>query len=67
MAKKKASKTGMEQTDSKVRPVRLDLSPETHHLLRKVAADADMSMAAFARDALEAVLKAEAKRRGIKG
>lgn len=47
-------------------PVRLDLSPETHRLLRRVAADEDKSMAAYARDLLESHLKDEAKRRGIK-
>jgi hypothetical protein len=32
-----------------IKPVRLDLSPSEHHLLRRRAADANMSMAKFAR------------------
>ena len=33
----------------KTKPVRVDLDPDIHHALRKVAADQNVSMAAFAR------------------
>ena len=48
------------------RPVRLDLPPDVHRLLRLIAADEEVSMAFYARNALETHLKAEAKRRGVK-
>jgi hypothetical protein len=67
VARKQAKKAEMiPAAEPVLKPVRLDLTPETHHLLRRVAADADMSMAAYARDTLERVLKEEAKKRGIK-
>lgn len=53
-------------TEPNQKPVRVDFDPETHHLLRKVAADEGVSMAAFARTTLEKVIRDEAKRRGIK-
>lgn len=49
-----------------LRPVRVDLTHEAHRLLRLIAADADMSMASYAREALTGHLKDEAKRRGIR-
>lgn len=68
MARKRQEKEDViAPAETKLRPVRLDLSPETHRLLRLVAADQEVSMAAFARDFLESHLKDEAKRRGIKG
>lgn len=67
MGRKSAEKKEMPSTtEPKTKPVRLDLSPEFHRLLRLVAADSEMSMASYARDALEGHLAAEAKRRGIK-
>jgi hypothetical protein len=48
------------------RPVRLDLMPDDHRLLRQLAAKRDMSMAAFARDSLVKVVREEAKKEGIK-
>jgi len=67
MARKKTEKDmPAVEADPKVRPVRLDLSPEVHRLLRLVAADRDVSMASYARDQLEKHLREEAKRRGIK-
>jgi hypothetical protein len=47
-------------------PIRLDLPLDIHHLLRKVAADENVSMAAYARDHIAKHLKEEAKRRGIR-
>jgi hypothetical protein len=70
MAKKKTKKDEempTTQAEPKLKPVRLDLSAEVHRLLRLVAADEGVSMAAYARDAFEQHLRAEAKRRGIKG
>jgi plasmid stability protein len=66
MGRKKTEKIMPAAAENKVRPVRLDLPPDVHRLLRLVAADEDMSMAAYARDKLEQVLRDEAKRRGIK-
>jgi plasmid stability protein len=67
MARVRTKKTAMEAiADVKTKPVRVDLSPEVHRLLRLVAADSDMSMAAYARDFLERHLKAEAKSRNIR-
>jgi hypothetical protein len=67
MAKKKTGKKGMSTaSETTLKSVRLDLTPEVHRLLRRVAAGADMSMASYARDTLERVLREEAKRMGIK-
>jgi hypothetical protein len=67
MARKRTEKKEMVAAEPALRPVRLDLTPEIHRLLRLVSADEEMSMAAYARDALGTVLKEEAKKRGIKG
>lgn len=48
------------------RPVRLDLEPEVHRLLRLVAADSEQSMASYAREVLHRHLRGEAERRGIR-
>lgn len=45
--------------------VRLELTLEYHHLLRKVAAEYNMSMAEYARTFLVAMLNKEAKDMGI--
>lgn len=47
------------------RPIRVDLSTETHRLLRLVAADSDSSMYSFALNALDRLVRKEAERRGI--
>ena len=68
MARKQATeKEAVETGEPKAKPVRLDLSAEVHRLLRLVAADANESMASYARTAIEEHLRAEAKRRGLKG
>lgn len=54
------------EVDETTHAVRLDLPTRTHKLLRRVAADEDVSMAAYARDLLSRHLEDEAKRRGIK-
>jgi hypothetical protein len=61
MARKKVGTKMPVATETKTKPVRLDLTPEDHHLLRKRAADANMSMAAFARMMLLKLLKGGAK------
>jgi len=68
MAKKKTDKPDMNTAaEPALKPVRLDLSPADHRLLRLLAADDEVSMAAYARLALESHLREESKRRGIKG
>jgi plasmid stability protein len=68
MARKIGKATTMQvEAEPKLKPVRLDLSEDVHRLLRLVAADEGVSMAAYARDAFEGHLRAEAKKRGIKG
>jgi plasmid stability protein len=67
MARKKPEKTEMPATETETKPVRVDLPPDVHRLLRLVAADEGVSMAAYARDSLEQSVRAEAKRRGLKG
>lgn len=67
MAKKKSEQTEMPATaEPKTRPVRLDLPPDVHRLLRLVAADEEVSMASYARELLARVLREEAKKRGLK-
>lgn len=66
MARKRPEKKMSTRLDEATHAVRLDLPTRTHRLLRRVAADADVSMAAFARDLLSRYLEDEAKRRGIK-
>jgi hypothetical protein len=67
MARKKTGKKAMPAAaEVETKPVRLDLSPDVHRLLRKVAADEGLSMAAYARKFLEAHLRDEAKHRGLK-
>jgi plasmid stability protein len=65
MARKKAEGPKVEP-EAKLKPVRLDLSPRAHRLLRMVAAHEDASMAAYARDALTRLLETEARRLGIR-
>jgi hypothetical protein len=61
MARKKVEeKMPATAEEPKVKPVRLDLSPEDHHLLRRRAADANMSMAAYAKSMLLQILKGKA-------
>jgi hypothetical protein len=65
MARKQPEKKAM-PVEVKPRPVRLDLPPEIHRLLRRVAADGDKSMANYVRDLVVEHVQTEAKRRGIK-
>jgi hypothetical protein len=61
MARKKVEATVPAIAEPKTKPVRLDLTPEDHHLLRKKAADANMSMSAYAKSQLLKLLKGTAK------
>lgn len=60
MARKKVGEKMPATAEPKAKPVRLDLTPEDHHLLRRKAADANMSMAAYARSMLLQILKGKA-------
>jgi predicted HicB family RNase H-like nuclease len=66
MGRKKKESEKMPAANSKTRPVRLDLPPDIHRLLRLVAANADVSMATYARNHLVMHLKEAAKNIGIK-
>lgn len=44
-------------TEIKTKPVRLDLEPELHQMLRVVAAKAGKPMAVFARDVVEKTVR----------
>jgi predicted HicB family RNase H-like nuclease len=65
MARKKSEKSEMPATAEKTKPVRLDLSAETHRRLRVVAAEEGKSMSVFAREAIEQLVneRYEARRR----
>ena len=59
MARKKTEKPEMPATaEPKVKPVRVDLTPEEHKLLRLEAAEAETSMSALAHELLVASLRA---------
>jgi hypothetical protein len=49
MAKKKTEKPAMPATQAELRSVRLQLPPEDHRKLRRLAADRDTNMAILAR------------------
>jgi predicted HicB family RNase H-like nuclease len=66
MARKRTERKKMPATaEPKTKPVRLDLQPDAHRLLRLVAASEGMSMAAYARDVVERHVREEAERRGF--
>lgn len=66
MARKRTGEKMPATAEPKIKPVRLDLEPDVHRLLRLVAAHHNSSMASYARETLEAHLESEAKRLGIK-
>jgi hypothetical protein len=68
MAKKKGGKKMQDvaEPEVKTKPVRLDLEPDEHRLLRMSAARAGRSMAAHARAVLVKMLEEEVKRGEIK-
>jgi hypothetical protein len=53
-------------TGAELKTIRLELTEDVHRMLRKLAADEDMSMAAFARKTVERVVREEFKKRGLK-
>lgn len=58
MARKKAERPKMPVTaEPKTKPVRLDLDPELHQMLRVVAAEQGKPMAVFARDLVERTVR----------
>jgi hypothetical protein len=66
MGRKRKAEAMTTEVEEQTHAVRLDLPTRAHKLLRRVAADEDVSMATFARDSLMRLLEDEAKRRGIK-
>jgi hypothetical protein len=50
------------ETETKLKPVRVDLEPAIHDVLRIEAAKARMSMASFARQALTKLLMERSKK-----
>jgi hypothetical protein len=67
MAKKKEGPPVEAVAEPKLKPVRLDLPPDLHRMLRLVAADQGTSMASYARDLLARHLPEELKQRGMGG
>lgn len=61
MARKRPEKEMPATAEPKTKPVRLDLPPDVHHMLRIVAAEEAKPMAVFAR---EIVAEVVAKRYG---
>lgn len=60
MAKKKIEPNPMPavaEPETKTKPVRLDLPPDLHQMLRVVAAEQSKPMAVFARDVVEKVVR----------
>jgi hypothetical protein len=67
MARKRTEAKSMTTaTEATTKPVRVELPDDVHRMLRKVAADDGVSMASFARDTVERVVREEFKRRGLK-
>src|SRR5262249_7815 len=67
MARKKTEAKEMSTAaEPAIKPVRVELEEDVHRMLRKVAADEGVSMAAFARQTVERVVREEFKRRGLK-
>jgi predicted HicB family RNase H-like nuclease len=56
----------VDATGIEMKAVRVEISPEMHRLLRRVAAADDMSMAAYAKERLEKIIREDAKRKEIK-
>jgi predicted DNA-binding protein len=59
MAKKKAAPEmpATAEPEAKTKPVRLDLQPDVHHMLRVVAAEQGKPMAVFAREVVEKMVR----------
>jgi hypothetical protein len=67
MARKKTEvKDVTTRAEPTLKPVRVELSGDVHRMLRKLAADDGVSMAAFARESVERMVREEFKRRGLK-
>lgn len=66
MAKKRSPKKMQAVALPKPQPVRVDLDPKVHHLLRQVAAKDNMSMSKFARMMLTNIVVERAEKEGIK-
>ena len=66
MAKKRPEPKMPATAEPALKPVRLDLTAESHQLLRVLSSYEAKSMSAYARDHFEKFLRDEAKRRGVK-
>jgi hypothetical protein len=67
MPRKKSEKgKPVNAAGEELKAVRVELSTDVHRLLRRVAAEVDKSMASYAREFLEAHVRSEAKKKGIK-
>lgn len=66
MGRKKTEKPMITPTEIDTKPVRLDLPPDVHRMLRLIAADDNQSMATCARNCVERYLREEMKKRGFK-
>lgn len=66
MARKKTEAKDMSAAETALKPVRVELTDDIHRMLRKLAADDGVSMASFARETMDRVVREEFKRRGLK-
>lgn len=66
MGRKRSGGKQMPAIEERTKPVRLDLDPETHRLLRIVAVIAGSNMAAYARDLVRDHVRSEAQKKGLK-
>jgi hypothetical protein len=65
MGRKKTEPTKMPAAaESKIKPVRLDLDPEVHRMLRVVAAEQGKPMSIFARELVEKTVRTLYGKRG---
>ena len=61
-----ANPDAVEAMPVETKPIRLDLSPETHRHLRVIAAYRNKSMATYAREIIERIAKEKCVELGIK-
>lgn len=66
MAKKRSTKKMEAVAEPKMMPVRVDLDPKDHDLLRLVAAKERMSMARYAKVVLTRIVREQAEEKGLR-
>jgi hypothetical protein len=64
MARKRTEKTPVPATQVEMRAVRLQLPPEDHKKLRRLAADADTNMALLAREIVQGYIASHWRKDG---